>query len=307
MSKRKRAFTRRAARRNERHGEALLSTSEGRLALEAARSLEMDAETFAEAFLAMTDPSPETVGFALERDALFVRCLDILSVLGHTHFLDGDIAQQRAELLSRRGAAFFAKVATMGEPASEAALRIRYNGVNCGNLARLRASVDSVSNKWTSRRGGSRLRSARGTRHPIGFGRRSARTSSQKRASRRRSLSGSISKRSAPTTSGGSESPSTPSDEPAASSSAPRTPSHRSGRPCVSCTADRASNAPAPPEAVSSAVTTSPVADRRLAWTQYRLRVQNLLLSWPSGLPLSSAERESVATVARLVEVIRGA
>lgn len=197
-------------------------------------SLGFDDQQIADAMRELSDLTPTETS-----DMLEARLLELMELLGDnvTRVFPGttpallnaaspdSLEAARRLLEQRRGAGFVERVAQMGEPAQDVAMRIRYRKVNF--LAALsRARHYGRGAKWSGKRGGWLRRYTHGARRRSSCGRVSARTSSGARGSRQRSSFGGTGARSTRRSSSAPASRSTPSGEPAARSSDRRTHLH---------------------------------------------------------------------------------
>src|SRR6478752_6068886 len=217
MSRRKKTPTRREGRRDRSlRSQDVLTVLIGT----AGHSLGMTPEQCAQAHDVYTGANPKPDPVEMQVTArILARCCDMLESRGYGYLGDASVAELRAQISDACGAEFLDEVRSTGESASTAAqriaavlvavliyvlasplteaVRIRYRGVNLARLWRLLHDAT----QW------------RGTN---GDWRRCGRGSSSRRANERRSLSGSISRRTTPTNSPARVSLSSRSDEPTA-------------------------------------------------------------------------------------------
>lgn len=252
------------------------------LARVAARSLGVAALDFVRAMGALdgTNEAP-TERATVTADALMVRCLDMLQALGRESLGGIAIADLRAELVERCGEAFCEKVAAMGEPAHDAAKRFAASHkIHAVNLARLRQACHFVS-RWVTNGGSGRFLLA-GSSRLSSCGRHCVSLSLEKVVSRRCSLSGSISARTASRSSLPLVSLNSPCVAQAERSSSRRTrPSAPRFESRTASSVETPAQSASPPEVVSFGRRggTPDAVTLVRSWNLHLLRVQNLRLS----------------------------
>ncbi len=176
-------------------------------------------------------------------DVLHARLLELVELLrGLPEFANVQVTAERARLEQRRGAGFVQRVRAMGQPAEEA---LTSHKIQTGQLLARAVAVLKNATWWSATLDGWLLRSTSGKHRRLSFGRRFARTSSRARARGRRSLSGSITRRSTRTNSKVSANQSSPSDGPPGKSSDHRTHPYRPRHASDSSTARAAESSSA--------------------------------------------------------------